>query len=171
MITLRSSLAVLSLVILAALTAPTARAGDAPPIKVQNARVLAVPPVSAETAAFMTLVNDGDRPVRLVGGSSPVAGETAPMVTTHEMAGDKMVMGMKTAPALEVPAHGRLELKPGGDHLMLMALKSVPKEGETVALTLRFEGAAAGPSELTVQAPVVRDATAAPADPTHHHGH
>lgn len=132
---------------------PVARADDAVRLKAVNVRVLAVPPVSGETAAFMTLINDGDQPVRLVGGVSPVAGETAPMVTTHEMLEGKMVMGMKVVPALEVPAHGRLELKPGGDHLMLMALKRVPKEGEKVTLTLRFEPPTA---EIQVEATVTR---------------
>ena len=122
-----------------------------PSVKVEGAFVRAVPPNSDATAAFMTLVNDSDKPVRLVGGSTPFAGMAGPMVTTHEEHDGKMAMGMKDAPALEVPAHGKLELKPGGDHLMLMELKSVPKEGETVTLTLRFEPA---PAELKVEAVV-----------------
>lgn len=142
----------------------TVRAGDAT-VTVENPRVLAVPPVSGETAAFMTLVNAGDRPVRLVGGASPIAEETAPMITTRETKDGKTVLGMKTVPALEVPARGRLELRPGGDHLMLMMLKGTLKEGEQVAITLRFEQP--GPAEITFQAPVVRDASA-PAAPERH---
>lgn len=131
--------------------ASTVRAGEPSPIKVKNAVVRAVPPNSTATAAFMTLVNDTDKPVRLVGGSAPFAGMAGPMATTHEEHDGRMAMGMKDVPALEVPAHGKLELKPGGDHLMLMELKSVPKEGETVTLTLRFEPA---PAELKVEAVV-----------------
>ena len=151
------SIQLLALLASSLLPLAASRADDAP-IKVENARVLAVPPVAEATAAFMVLVNPGDRPVRLVGFTSPVAGETAPMITTHDMKDGKMVMGMAIVPTLEVPAHGRLELKPGGDHLMLMSLKSVPKEGESVSLTLRFEQP--GPAEMTLQAPVVRDASA-----------
>ena len=54
---------------------PAARAGEPPSLKVENPRVLAAPPVSAKTAAFMVPVNDGDRPVRLVSASRPSPGE------------------------------------------------------------------------------------------------
>lgn len=132
----------------------TLRAGDAPSVTVQDARVRAVPPVAGETAAFMVIVNDGDAPVKLVGGSTPIAGMAMPMITTHEEHDGKMAMGMKDVPALEIPAHGKREFKPGGDHLMLMELKSVPREGEKVKVTLRFEP---GPFEVTVDALVTRD--------------
>ena len=135
------------------LACSTLHAQNAPAsgVKVEGAFVRAVPPNSSATAAFMTLVNDSDKPARLVGGSAPFAGMAGPMITTHEVHDGKMAMGMKDVPALEVPAHGKLELKPGGDHLMLMELKSVPKEGETVTLTLRFEPA---PAALKVEAVV-----------------
>ena len=137
----------------ATLTLPPLHAQEtaASGVKVENAYVRAVPPNSSATAAFMTLINDTDKPVRLVGGSAPFAGMAAPMVTTHEMHDGKMAMGMKEVPFLEVPAHGKLELKSGGDHLMLMDLTSVPKEGEKVTLTLRFEPA---PAERKVEAAV-----------------
>ena len=135
----------------AALVLPPLHAQEAATsgVKVEGAYVRAVPPNSDATAAFMTLVNDTDKSVRLVSGSAPFAGMVGPMTTTHEEHDGTMAMGMKDVPALEVPAHGRLELKPGGDHLMLMQLKSVPKEGETVTLTLRFERA---PAELKLEA-------------------
>ena len=128
-----------------------AQESSAAGVKVEGAYVRAVPPNSPATAAFMTLVNDTDKPVRLIGGSAPFAGMAAPMVTTHEDHDGKMAMGMKDVPSLVVPAHGKLELKPGGDHLMLMDLTSVPKEGETVTLTLRFDPA---PAEIKVEAAV-----------------
>lgn len=118
-------------------------------VKVEGAYVGAVPPNASATAAFMTLVNDTDRPVRLVGGSAPFAGMAGPMVTTRETHNGIVALGMKDVPALEVPAHGKLELKPGGDHLMLMELKSVPKEGDKVTLTLHFKPA---PADLKVEA-------------------
>ena len=133
---------------------PTLRAGDTPAVKVENAQVRAVPPVSGETAAFMVIVNDSDKPVRLVGASTPLAGMAMPMITTHEDHGGTMAMGMKDVPAIEVPAHGKAELKSGGDHLMLTELKSTPKEGDKVRLTLRFEP---GPFEITVDATVTRN--------------
>jgi copper(I)-binding protein len=133
-----------------------ALAGEpASPITITNARVRAVPPISGETAAFMVIINDADQPVRLIGASASIADLTAPMITTREERDGKTVLGMKVVPFLEVPAHGKLELKPGGDHLMLMDLKSTPKEGETVRLTLRFQPAA--PGEIVVEAAVTKD--------------
>jgi copper(I)-binding protein len=149
--TIKASVATL---LLGALLAPALRAGDAPRVKVEHACVRAVPPVSKETAAFMVIVNDGDQPVRLTGGSTPIAGMAMPMITTHEDHGGAMAMGMKDMDYLEVPAHGKLELKPGGDHLMLTDLKSTPKQGDKVKLTLRFEP---GPFEVTVEATVTKD--------------
>ena len=149
----RRSLAFAAALCSAVLTLPPLHAQEAAAsgVKVENAYVRAVPPNSSATAAFMTLINDTDKPVRLVGGSAPFAGMAGPMITTHEEHDGKMAMGMKDVPFLEVPAHGKLELKSGGDHLMLMDLTSVPKEGEKVTLTLRFEPA---PAELKVEAAV-----------------
>jgi copper(I)-binding protein len=151
----KAPLAILLLAILASVAMqPVSRAGDTPPVKVENVYVRAVPPVSRETAAFMVIINDGDQPVRLVGGSTPIAGMAMPMITTHEEHGGIMAMGMKDVPYLEVPAHGKLELQSGGDHLMLADLKSTPKEGDKVQLTLRFEP---GPFEITVEAAVTKN--------------
>ena len=46
-----------------------------------------------------------------------------------------------------------LELKPGGNHLMIIGLTSHPKEGERVKLTVRF---APGDHRLDVEFPVFR---------------
>jgi copper(I)-binding protein len=151
----KAPLALLLIVTTASLTMqPGSHAGEPAPIMVVNAHVRAVPPISKETAAFMLIINNSDQAVRLVGGSTPIAGMAMPMITTHEDHGGSMAMGMKDMPFLTVPAHGKLELKSGGDHLMLTDLKGTPKEGDKVPLTLRFEP---GPFEITVQAMVTKD--------------
>jgi copper(I)-binding protein len=147
--------AILLLILTASLAVqPACQAGDPPPVKVENVHIRAVPPVSKETVAFMLIINDGNEPVRLVGCATPIAGMAMPMITTHEDHGGTMAMGMQDMPSLEVPAHGKLELKSGGDHLMLEDLKSTPKAGDKVQLTLRFEP---GPFEITVEATVTKD--------------
>jgi copper(I)-binding protein len=151
----KTHIATLLLATIVSLAFPIASwARDERLIKVENAHVRAVPPVSKETAAFMVIVNDSDKPVQLVGGSTPIAGMAMPMITTNEDHGGSMAMGMKDVPSLEVPAHGKLELKSGGNHLMLTDLKSTPKAGDKVQLTLRFEP---GPFEITVEATVTKD--------------
>ena len=43
--------------------------------------------------------------------------------------------------ALEIPAGGSVDLKPGGYHIMLMGLKAPLKKGGMVMLQLKFEHA------------------------------
>jgi copper(I)-binding protein len=108
-------------------------AGD---LKIEGAWIRALPPSSKSTAAFMTIVNRSDAPVLITGGSCPVAGEIKPMITTKQEDG---VMGMAFVESFSVPAKGRRVLEPGGDHLMLMKLKEVPKAGATVPMVLTTE--------------------------------
>lgn len=125
---------------------------------VENAWVRLTPPTLKDTAAYMVIVNPSDKPLRLVGGETDVAMMVMPMIFTveiREQGGVKMeVKGMKSVPYLEVPAKGRLELEPGGNHLMLMGLKRALKEGERVKITLRFQGGL----KLVLEAPVLTDA-------------
>ncbi len=122
-----------------------------PPVKVEDAWMRAMPPSSSTTAAFMRLVNNGDQPLRLTGGATPVAGMVMPMITTRTKLNGEEVMGMKSVDALIIPAHGELKLAPGGDHLMVTQLKEHPKAGDKVKLTLHFEP---GGQEITVEVPV-----------------
>lgn len=108
-------------------------AGD---ISIVDPWIRAVPPSSKATAAFMTIVNSSDHPVSITGGSSPVAGEIRPMITTKKEDG---VMGMAFVESFQIPAKSKRLLEPGGDHIMMMSLKEVPKAGTTVALVLTTE--------------------------------
>jgi len=123
---------------LIAFLSPAAQA-EPLPLKIETPWVMAVPPVSSVTAAFMTLVNDDDQPLKIAAISSPIAGSVEPMITTtSEKEGQKMT-GMETVESFVIPAHGKRTLQPGGDHLMLMDLKQHPKAGEKVLLTLQVE--------------------------------
>ena len=113
------------------------------------------------TGAFMQLKADAD--VSLVGASSPVAG----IVEIHEMKMDAGVMRMSAIPALPLPAGKAVELKPGGYHVMLMALKAPLKEGDTVPVTLTFRDKDGKPSTMLVNAPVKALTAAPPAAAAH----
>jgi copper(I)-binding protein len=132
------------------LLAEHALAGDALPLKVEEAWVRAVPPSLTDTAAFMRLENTGDVALRLTGGSSPIAGMAMPMGTTRKSVQGVEVLGMKGVDFIEIPPHGERVLKPGGDHLMLMNLKAHPRPGEMVPVTLDFEP---GHRTMTVEMP------------------
>ena len=132
-----------------------ALAGDDVPVKIDGAWVRAVPPSVSDSAAFMRLQNTGDAPLRLTGATTPLAAMAMPMITTRKTVQGVEALGMKGVDYLEIPAHGELTLKPGGNHLMLMNLTHHPRIGDQVALTLEFEP---GHRKLTVTMPALMDA-------------
>lgn len=117
--------------------------------------VRATVPQQKATGAFMQLSSPAD--VKLVSVSSPVAG----VAEVHEMAMDGNVMRMRPVTALPLAAGKVVELKPGGFHLMLMDLKAQVKDGDTVPLTLVFEGADKKRTTVEVKAPARGGAAAA----------
>lgn len=84
---------------------------------------------------------------RLVSAETPVAD----MVELHETVRDGDVMRMREVVALELPAGGMTELKPGGYHLMLMGLKQSLAQGTRFPLTLHFAHAAPVTTMVEVQ--------------------
>lgn len=95
---------------------------------------------------FLTVTNQGAAPDRLIGASSAAAAKTE----IHEMAMEKDIMRMREVKGIDIPAHGKVELKPGGFHLMFQQLKAPLKEGQKVPVTLKFEKAGEVKAELAV---------------------
>jgi len=123
---------------------------QAPVLKVQSAAVVAVPPGAAETSAWMTLRNAGQKPVVLTGARTALADHAMLMSTRRDTRG---LSGMTAVKTLTVPARGTLRLEPSGDHLMLMGLKRTLKVGETVRLTLTVQGGRALNVDAVVRRP------------------
>jgi periplasmic copper chaperone A len=100
---------------------------------------------------FMTLTNSGDAADRLVGGATDVAD----VVEIHEtvMDAEGRTMMQPLANGIEIPAGGSVELMPGGLHVMLREVTAELVEGDTVAVTLRFEQAGEVTIDVPVQAP------------------
>lgn len=88
------------------------------------------------SAAYMTIRNTGGAD-RLLGVQSDVA----QAVELHTMEMKDNVMQMRPVEAIEIPANGQVELKPGGYHVMLIGLKRELKTDETITVKLRFEKA------------------------------
>lgn len=135
-------------------------------VTVKDAWVRATVPQQKATGAFMQLTAAKD--ARLVSASSSLT----PLVEVHEMAMQDNVMRMRQVPALDVPAGKAVELKPGGYHVMLLDLKQQVKEGDTVPLTLVFEGKDGKRETVEVKAPVrALNASAQPAAGHGEHKH
>ncbi|GEM82022.1 copper chaperone PCu(A)C [Meiothermus hypogaeus] len=108
------------------------------------------------TAAYLVLYNPTDRPLKIVGASTPIATRVEFHQTTHAGHDDHLdISAMKRVDALTVPAKGRLKILPGGYHLMLYGLREKnPKslaEGQKVPITLRLEGGVSLTFTLTAQ--------------------
>ena len=89
------------------------------------------------TAAYLTIVNGGREPDMLLSATADVAKS----VEIHETRNMSGMMMMEPVAKIAVPPAGRVELKPGGYHLMLIGLTRALGPGQTVALTLIFERA------------------------------
>ncbi len=97
----------------------------------------ATPPGAKVAGGYMLIRNAGVTGDRLVAASST----SSATVELHVHINDNGVMKMRQVAGYDVPANGSLELKPGGAHLMFMDLKRPFKEGERVAVKLKFEKA------------------------------
>jgi copper(I)-binding protein len=102
-------------------------------------------------ALFMTITNNGNRSDRLYAAKSKVARTAELRAEGHE---DDRVLAAgdgghrhATAVAFEVKPGERLELRDGGQHVMLHDLRSDLQVGDVVAVTLFFEEA--GPVKIT----------------------
>lgn len=105
-------------------------------------------PEGARVAAgYLKITNNGAEADRLVA----VSGEIGGRAEIHEMAVDaKGVMTMRPVEALDIPAGGEVELKPGGYHVMFLDLTDAKKEGEKFSGTLTFEKAGTVEVEFAV---------------------
>jgi periplasmic copper chaperone A len=106
------------------------------------ARPMAVPagapsPSGIHSAVYLTLRNGGAVPVRLSGGETPVAGA----LEIHESRMEDGIMRMRRLEdGIPIPAGGGVELRPGGLHLMLLNLRESVVEGDTLLISLQFDG-------------------------------
>jgi copper(I)-binding protein len=142
------------LVLLLALGGPAAAGdlGQAPPtLALHQAWVRRRPPlgqveqgshggsmVSPEnTAVYLTVQNQSDAPESLIAVASPVA-------TTSEFHATRLRNGireMHPQAQFTIPAGGRLEMQPGGAHIMLLGLTQALRPGDMVPLVLTFRQA------------------------------
>jgi periplasmic copper chaperone A len=146
----------------AAATPAPASAG----VVVSDAWARATPPSAPVGGGYLTLENTADVPDRLLSVHSPASAS----VEIHEMRMDGDVMQMRKLDAgLPLPAHQRVQLKPGGYHLMFIAPHHPFVAHTTIEATLVFEHAAAVTTRLQVAA--LGGAAAAPDTPHRQHAH
>jgi copper(I)-binding protein len=116
---------------------------------------------ASSSAAYLSIHNGQRDADRLLGAASPAART----VSIHNTVLDGGVMRMRSAGPLRIAADGRIAMKPGGMHVMLMGLKAPLRPGTRLPLTLRFERA----GNVQVSLPVLPPGSAGPKDAHHAH--
>ncbi|MFO1428645.1 MAG: copper chaperone PCu(A)C [Candidatus Competibacteraceae bacterium] len=121
-------------------------AADPATIQIEQPWARETPPTATNGAVYMTLLNRGDQPDRLVEASGEVAKTIE--LHTHSMEGNQMKM--RPVASIEVEPGKPTVLKPGGLHIMLLDLKQPLVAGQHFPLTLHFEKAGNISVEVTV---------------------
>jgi len=135
---------ILALALTLALALVTPVTADNKAITVENAWARATAPGQIAGSGYLTLINTGDQADQLIAVSTPLAAQAE----IHQTSMDGGVMRMRElTEGLALPARSRVELKPGGTHLMFMALQSPLVAGSSFPVTLKFRTA----GEITVR--------------------
>lgn len=104
------------------------------------------PPVAAAGAVYMSILNTGRKPDRLLGLSTPIAHKAE----IHESRLVQGVEEMRPVDSVECPPGIAVKIEPGGLHVMLLGLTRPLAAGTQFPLSLRFRDAGI----LTVQVSV-----------------
>jgi copper(I)-binding protein len=112
----------------------TVMASTADVIEVKDAVVRYLPKTSMTTAAYMTLKNNSNAEIKMVGASSTKAKITE--LHTHQKKDD--MMEMVKIDSVTIAAKASIELKPGGLHIMLIDVTSPTVLNEHVEIKLKF---------------------------------
>ena len=86
------------------------------------------------SAAFFVIKNNSDKDIAITSANSDIAEKNE----LHTHIKENQMMKMMKIEKLVVPAKSSLELKSGGDHVMLIGLKKELKAGDEISLELSF---------------------------------
>ncbi|MCI7103517.1 MAG: copper chaperone PCu(A)C [Campylobacter sp.] len=103
-------------------------------IEIERAYARASIPNVPNSAAFFVIKNNSDKDIAITSANSDIAEKNE----LHTHIKENKMMKMIKIEKLVVPAKSSLELKSGGDHVMLMGLKKELKAGDEINLELSF---------------------------------
>ena len=103
-------------------------------IEIDGAYARASIPNVPNSAAFFVIKNNSDKDIAITSANSDIAEKNE----LHTHIKENQMMKMMKIEKLVVPAKSSLELKSGGDHVMLIGLKKELKAGDEISLELSF---------------------------------
>ncbi|MDO5045477.1 copper chaperone PCu(A)C [Campylobacter sp.] len=125
---------------------------NAADIEVSNAFAKATPPNVKNSAAFMDIKNNTDKPIKLIAANSNIS-KTTELHTHKHVDG---MMQMIQVDDIEIPAKSEVNLKPGGLHVMFMNIFAPVKEGDKIDVTLEFDNGSKIELKDVVAKPVMK---------------
>ena len=102
----------------------------------------------APGAVYLTIDNKGGEPDRLIGAYT----DQAAMAMVHQNEVVNGVARMRMAGEINIPARDRIDMVPGGTHIMLQGLRAPLKTGDNFDVVLRFRNS----KEQTVKVAVAK---------------
>lgn len=103
-------------------------------VEINGAYARASIPNVPNSAAFFVIKNNSDKDIAITSANSDIAEKNE----LHTHIKENQMLKMMKIEKLVVPAKSSLELKSGGDHVMLMGLKKELKAGDEINLELSF---------------------------------
>ena len=130
---MRDKPSILSLALLCGLLATYAHATKE--LLIHGAWIREAPPNAMALAGYLTIENSSSAERSLTVVTSPVF----EWVEIHRTVHDGDVAKMVPQDTIDIPPGGRVELKPGDYHLMLMKPSRTLREGDRVPISLEFK--------------------------------
>ena len=103
-------------------------------VEIDGAYARASIPNVPNSAAFFVIKNNSDKDIAITSANSDAAQKNE----LHTHIKENQMLKMIKIEKLVVPAKSSLELKSGGDHVMLIGLKKELKAGDEINLELSF---------------------------------
>jgi copper(I)-binding protein len=89
----------------------------------------------APAAVYVTIENEGSTADRLTGAFT----DRAAMAMVHQNEVTNGIARMRMAGEINIPANDKIEMVPGGTHIMLQGLRAPLKTGDDFDLVLKFK--------------------------------
>jgi copper(I)-binding protein len=116
-------------------------------LEIKDAHVRGLPSTQRNTAAFFTVMNTSDNPIKLMAGRS----DAAERLEIHSHQHRNGMMSMQEQASVSIAAGESLVFESGGYHLMLFNLTRTVRDGDRLSFSLTTEDG----EEITVVAPVI----------------
>ena len=118
-------------------------------LDIENSWIREMPPGAPTLAAYMTITNSAQSPVKITGISSTVS----KLTELHEVKMENDLMRMQKLSELIIQPGESIELKQGSMHVMLVELTKSLQEGDEVEIKFELEDLPA----VTTIVPVRKD--------------